>query len=653
MAALGTRYVVATYDALDATMGAQLAVAAAENDTEVTVTVRVMKTTTCGNVTLRTNAQTQLTFLLHAQEVVRVVCDGDVTGSYVTSTKPVAVVSGNVCSQVPLHRPYCDHLVEMMVPVSALGTRYLLHTFQGRDNGAIYRIVPSEEETQINYGPGLMPYYVGDLPFHQFQLDQGQSGHVSTDKPVLVVGYALGGQMDTNSPYKGDPLMTLLPSPDLAPSDYVLDFDLSRHHSNGTLTCYFTAVVNFSDSQGVRVGGQQLVMEQAEDGFAVGSQQILSWPTQVYHDNPQTSIALSTYCFTDGEGIGFPAGYTLNDFTGQDECASSPCDNGGVCYGVGSSFRCRCVDVYGGQLCQQDVVNECDSTPCVNGATCQDGLRSFSCSCPPGYTGLTCDDVIETTTEPATTTTESITTDTTALLTTEPATTTAAPTTTRAQPQETTRVTHEVPPPPPKRMCPCSCKNVQLVTSQPVNNATTVEQQQEEIVQEIKEELAVDAKNTSKRRNQKQSAVDRRTSATGVGLVSVSLLALVLGFVVVTDTATLVSFIVRKLRQHRKKSLKANNPRSLEVKDSDFDAASGDPVGHGEQGSHRELAAACSLGSGAGDNGLTRVEVSRFVESVAMEGCHGNSPPKHRGSRRKHLLHVRPDTILLHVTNPQ
>ena len=77
-----------------------MAVAAAEDDTEVNVTIRVLEPTTCGNVTLSTSDRVQISFRLHAQDVVRVLCKGDITGSVVNSTKPVAVISGNVCVKV-------------------------------------------------------------------------------------------------------------------------------------------------------------------------------------------------------------------------------------------------------------------------------------------------------------------------------------------------------------------------------------------------------------------------------------------------------------------------------------------------------------------------------------------------------------------------
>ena len=164
----------------------------------------------------------------------------------------------------------------------------------------------------------------------------------------------------------------------------------------------------------------------------------------------------------------------------------------------------------------------------------------------------------------------------------------------------------------------------------------------------MQEELTVNAKNTSKVRNQLQSAVDTRASATGVGIVGVSLLALVLGFIIVLDAATLVSHLASKIRQHRKSSLRKS--KSSEVKE-DTDVAGDQEQGSGSQ-SH--VAAVSALGSDVSSNGdLAQVEVARFAESVAaMAGCQGkydSALPQHRGSRRKHLLHVRPETILLHV----
>ena len=41
-------------------------------------------------------------------------------------------------------------------------------------------------------------------------------------------------------------------------------------------------------------------------------------------------------------------------------------------------------------ICIFSDIDECASSPCQNGGTCVDGVNSFTCSCKPGFTGLTC-----------------------------------------------------------------------------------------------------------------------------------------------------------------------------------------------------------------------------------------------------------------------
>ena len=169
----------------------------------------------------------------------------------------------------------------------------------------------------------------------------------------------------------------------------------------------------------------------------------------------------------------------------------------------------------------------------------------------------------------------------------------------------------------------------------------------------MQEELTVDARNTSRGRNQHHSAVDPRGSATGVGIVGLSLLALVLGFIVVMDAASLVSHVVLKVRHHhQQRSLKVRKSKSSKVKEEAEDAAVVDPVDVSQAEAFRDASSrshvTASLGGGSdvsGEGKLAEVEVARFAESVAMEA--GSRQGQHGVSRRKHLLRVRPDTILL------
>ena len=71
-------------------------------------------------------------------------------------------------------------------------------------------------------------------------------------------------------------------------------------------------------------------------------------------------------------------------------CLSEPCQNGGQCQNVGSTFFCQCPTNYTGILCET-VLPACYFEPCNPTATCLDHPDStFSCFCSPGTKGDTC-----------------------------------------------------------------------------------------------------------------------------------------------------------------------------------------------------------------------------------------------------------------------
>lgn len=66
------------------------------------------------------------------------------------------------------------------------------------------------------------------------------------------------------------------------------------------------------------------------------------------------------------------------------DCAFSPCLNGGSCVDLIDKYACFCQDGYTGKTCESDVDVCTDATsnvsPCFNGATCLEGEGSnFTC----------------------------------------------------------------------------------------------------------------------------------------------------------------------------------------------------------------------------------------------------------------------------------
>ena len=73
----------------------------------------------------------------------------DLTGSRIVSNKPLTVISGHECGNVPSTQTYCGHLAEQIPPTSTWGQEFLLVPFGGRDVGQYYKIVSSQSATTV------------------------------------------------------------------------------------------------------------------------------------------------------------------------------------------------------------------------------------------------------------------------------------------------------------------------------------------------------------------------------------------------------------------------------------------------------------------------------------------------------------------------
>jgi hypothetical protein len=72
-------------------------------------------------------------------------------------------------------------------------------------------------------------------------------------------------------------------------------------------------------------------------------------------------------------------------------CAQTPCSNGGVCTDAGASRTCDCAGTGAtGMSCEVDI-DECAANPCVHGS-CTNGRNQYACNCAStGYKGTNCE----------------------------------------------------------------------------------------------------------------------------------------------------------------------------------------------------------------------------------------------------------------------
>jgi hypothetical protein len=149
--ALGTSYIVTTYRGSQINGGdrAQFLVIAPFDNTAVTITPAASVLMPPG-VAAPPNVPFQMT--LNRGQGFRAearLFATDLTGSLIEANRPVAVLNGSLCANVPATTAFCDHIFEVAHPVASWGTQALVANLPSRTGGSIYRVVSSVDGTTV------------------------------------------------------------------------------------------------------------------------------------------------------------------------------------------------------------------------------------------------------------------------------------------------------------------------------------------------------------------------------------------------------------------------------------------------------------------------------------------------------------------------
>lgn len=218
VSSFGTEYVIGAYPQYTGVNGPyQLPsltnIIAAYDGTVVTFTMGGTKgSRTTGGMIL---GETK-TFVMKAGDVLCFANQGaaaDISGSLVQSTKPIGVVSGNQCANVPSGVNACDFICEMELPTYAWGREYHVTPIVDRKKAPIIRVFAKQPNTKV-YRDGKFWFdlslatraeghsFIEKRVFDGNMDDLINSGDspckvISADKPIYVMLYN-PGQTDDN-----------------------------------------------------------------------------------------------------------------------------------------------------------------------------------------------------------------------------------------------------------------------------------------------------------------------------------------------------------------------------------------------------------------------------------------------------------------------
>ena len=192
---------------------ALIGIVSTEDDTLLTITPT--RNVTIGTESVRDGAS--VTATLHRAETLLIAAVGDLTGTKVTSSKPISFLCGDQCPYIPSGVAACDQIVEQLPPVEAWGRKFATAPLKTRMSFDVFRIVAAANNTNVNITcalrSGMQGYndtiVLNEGGFTDIQINSTEFCWMEADRSILLLQFAVGITADY---VPSDPFMTLVPA---------------------------------------------------------------------------------------------------------------------------------------------------------------------------------------------------------------------------------------------------------------------------------------------------------------------------------------------------------------------------------------------------------------------------------------------------------
>jgi hypothetical protein len=231
--------------------------------------------------------------------------NGDLTGTDITSDKPVAVFGGNNCADVPSGVFYCNILTEELPPVTAWGSSFVTEPLAGR-TADTFRFLASTDNTTVQVNGTT----VATLSAHQFyETELSTASVITSSNPILVTQFSNGSTYDNA---QSDPFSVTVPPSGQFLNSYTVTTEPDGADAAITAN-YINVVAPSSEVGSVTLDGTAIP---ASDFTAIpgssfsGAQVAVAFGSHVL--GGPLPFGLTVYGEGNDDGYGYPGGFTLS-----------------------------------------------------------------------------------------------------------------------------------------------------------------------------------------------------------------------------------------------------------------------------------------------------------------------------------------------------
>ena len=184
-----------------------------EDDTFLTITPT--QNVIIGTETVEAGDSINVT--LARAETLLIQCVGDLTGTKVTSNRPISFFCGDQCPNIPSSLLDCDQILEQLPPVEAWGRQFATAPLKTRMSFDIFRFVASENCTTMSISCVLSngtqghvdTFHLSEVGFVDVEVRSTHFCWIEADKSILILQFAVGQKADDVT---SDPFMALVPA---------------------------------------------------------------------------------------------------------------------------------------------------------------------------------------------------------------------------------------------------------------------------------------------------------------------------------------------------------------------------------------------------------------------------------------------------------
>ncbi len=308
-------YLVATYQAWlfqGQTFPGFIAVTASRDNTMVQITTTAP--TEAGSGAAAFIAGTPQTVTLNRGDVIQLTArSGDLTGSRISADKPVEVLAGHHCTQLPHGSEACDHLEDQMFPIEKLATKYVVaanalpSSTQAR--AFVTRVIATAPGTVVQFDPALPqgPVTLANIG-DKFEVAPSPIDRlITSDQKILVAQYMVS-QLFPPAANSGDPAMALA----VPVAQYRRDYQFTAPLSYESNYVNFTALTGTTitlDGAPVAASAFQAI---GNSGYSVARVQ-LSSTSATHRAMSAGPFGISVYGYGQATSYWYPGGLDLDD----------------------------------------------------------------------------------------------------------------------------------------------------------------------------------------------------------------------------------------------------------------------------------------------------------------------------------------------------